>query len=123
MSANIEPFFHKCSPLFTIFLLCCFVQGDYSSGEEFARKCVWYIPTRDEGAKLLKKLPKKELFSSTGVVDGDIPRRPLSETLPSQETSQHKLDSSNSAKCQEKHEMDKFDNWNDYVKLRISKLE
>ena len=101
-------------------MLSCFVQRDFSSGEEFARKCVWYIPTRDEGAKLLKKLPTSRSSET---------RKPLSETLPSQETtSQQKKPlvqeppMSESPKCQERQEMDKFDNWNDYVKDRISEI-
>jgi len=117
---------HRKSLRSLLFLLSCFVQGDFSSGAPFARKCVWYIPTRDEGAKLLKKLPKGQLFSSTGVeldADGDISRRPLSETLPSQDPSRQKHEQlmSDSPKCKEKTEIDKFDNWSDYVKERILK--
>jgi len=96
-------------------------KKDFSSGAPFARKCVWYIPTRDEGAKLLKKLPKKELFAGTCVnvsAEGDISRRPLSETLPSQDTSREKHEQlmSDSPKCKEKQQIDKFDNWSDFVK-------
>jgi hypothetical protein len=112
------------APALCFFLLSCFVQKDFSSGAPFARKCVWYIPTRDEGAKLLKKLPKKELFAGTCVnvsAEGDISRRPLSETLPSQDTSREKHEQlmSDSPKCKEKQQMDKFDNWSDFVKERI----
>ena len=101
--------------------MSCFVQKDFSSGAPFARKCVWYIPTRDEGAKLIKKIPKKELFANTRVnviTDGDISRQPLSETLPSQDTSREKHEqlASDSPKCKEKQQMDKFDNWSEYVK-------
>lgn len=97
-----------------LFLAHYYIENkkDYATGAAFAKKCVWYIPTRDEGSKLLKKLPNNTLFPSSSELgaDGDIPRRP--------NPLGQECDPSDSSGVEKKGLQD-FSNWGDFIKANF----